>query len=292
MRAAGVGRREALVEGVDDVLERGPELLARARAEVVVEEVRRIRIVSAPADQAQALEGSLGEAVDHRARLEEGRGGVDAEVLLQLLGDLGGDRRRVRVVATNGGAEVDRGGDALAVREAGVGEKLLGRGGIEGPGLVAGAGERDLARREVLGDGRALGEEVLDDLVAVDAHRDRLADADVIERLLGVVEAEEQRVQARARVELQAAVGLDRRDIRGARVVDAVDGAGLEVQQSGGRLVAPVELGRRRLGLVAPVVGVGGPDDPVALAPFLEDVAARCRSAGSGSCRPGRASSR
>src|SRR4051794_23934559 len=65
--AVGVRRRQALVEGVDDVLERRSELLARARAEVVVEEVRRIGIVSAPADQAQALEGFLGEAVDHRA---------------------------------------------------------------------------------------------------------------------------------------------------------------------------------------------------------------------------------
>jgi hypothetical protein len=48
-----VGRRKRCGQGVADVLERGPELLARAVAEVVVEEVRRVRIVSAPADEAQ-----------------------------------------------------------------------------------------------------------------------------------------------------------------------------------------------------------------------------------------------
>src|SRR6478735_5382628 len=66
-----VGRRETLVEGIDDVLERGAELLARTRTEVVVEKVRRIRIVRAPADEAETLQGALREAVDHRARLEK-----------------------------------------------------------------------------------------------------------------------------------------------------------------------------------------------------------------------------
>ena len=174
--------------------------------------------VRAPTDQAQALEGALREAIDHGARLEKLRRRGDSEVLLELLRDLGGDDRRVRVVATDRRAEVDVDVQALAVRETGVGEELLRGRRVEAPARVALAREGDLARGEEVGDGGARREEVLDDLVAVDALGDRLADADVVERLLGVVEAEEQRVQPGTRVELEGRVVLDGGDVSAAGV--------------------------------------------------------------------------
>ena len=54
-----------------------------------------------------------------------------------------------------------------------------------------------------VGDLRPFRVEVVDDPLAVDAHGDRLADLDVVPRLERVVEAEEERVQALARVELR-----------------------------------------------------------------------------------------
>ena len=101
-----VERRGALREGGRDVGERRTELLAGAGTEVVVEEVGRIRIVGAPAQHEDAVEGAGRVRVEERTGLLEVEGGVDAEVGLQLALDLGRDLRRIREVAADRGAEL------------------------------------------------------------------------------------------------------------------------------------------------------------------------------------------
>src|SRR6185369_13701970 len=81
------------------------ELLARARAEVVVEEVGRIRVVGTPAEEPQAGERARRIRVEERTGLLEVQADVDAEVLLQLRLDRRRDLGRIRKVAADGGPE-------------------------------------------------------------------------------------------------------------------------------------------------------------------------------------------
>ncbi len=117
------------------------------------------------------------------------------------------------------------------------------------------------------GDFGSLWVEVGDDPLAVDTHGDRLANVHVVPRFDRVVEPEVEGVQAFALIELDVRISLDRRDVIGARVVDAIDGTRLELEPALGGLIAPAELDVRRLGLVAPVGVVGIQDQAVALLP-------------------------
>ncbi len=69
-------------------------------------------------------------------------------------------------------------------------------------------------------------------------------------------------------------VALDRGEVIRAGVVDAVHGAGLQLEQAGRAFRAPAEDQGLGLGRFAPVVRVRLQDDAVALAPLLEHVGA------------------
>jgi hypothetical protein len=101
-----VGRLGALVEGLDDIRERRPELLARAGAEVVVEEVGGVRIVGTPAEQEDAVEGPRRVGVEEGAGLLQVELGLDPEVVAELARDLRRDLRRIGQVAADGLAEL------------------------------------------------------------------------------------------------------------------------------------------------------------------------------------------
>ena len=194
---------------------------------------------------------------------------VDAQVVLQLRLDLGRDDGRIRQVAADGRPEVELVG--LAEVEAGGGEFLLGRRGVEVVPLGSDAAVGDLARREVVGDRRAARVEGVDDALAVDALGDRLADRFVLPWRERVVEAEVEHVQPGAGLELQVRVALDGREVGRADVVDAVDGAGLELDEPLGRLLVPAEDGLRGHGLVgAPVAVVRVIGDVLAAVPRVQ----------------------
>ena len=95
--------------------------------------------------------------------------------------------------------------------------------------------------RNCVGRLGALRVEVVDDALAVDGVADRLAHLLVVERRLVDVEAQVEDVQRVALDELEARVALDRLEVVGADVVDAVDGAGLQLDEALGRLRAPPE---------------------------------------------------
>ena len=76
--------------------------------------------------------------------------------------------------------------------------------------------------------------------------RELVADVHVVPRLDRVVEPEIEGIQTLAGVELDVRVGLDGLDVVGARVVDAVDRACLELEPALGGLIAPTELDVRR----------------------------------------------
>ena len=214
-------------------------------------------------------EGARGGGVEERARLLEVERGVDAQVLLQLRHDLGAHLGRIREVAADRVAERELGverGDSLFGHT--LGQEALGLIEVEVPGGVALTPERHVARGEVGRDLGSLRVEVVDDLLAVDAHGNRLADLLVAPRLQLVVEADVERVEGLAHVELERAVRLDVRDVVGTRVVHAVDVARLQLEEPLGCLIAPVELETRRERLGAPVAVEGLEDHPVALAPL------------------------
>jgi hypothetical protein len=117
---------------------------------VVVHEVRRVGVVSAPTEEEEPVEGACGVRVEERSRLLEVELSLDAEVVAQLALDLGRALRRIREVAADGGAELDR----VRLREVEVGlfQERLGGLRVEVPRLLATARERDRARGEVGGD--------------------------------------------------------------------------------------------------------------------------------------------
>jgi hypothetical protein len=96
------------------------------------------------------------------------------------------------------------------------------------------------------------------------------ADVQVVPRFDRVVEPQKEGIQAFARVELHVGVGLDGGDVIGARVVDAIDRAGLELEPALGGLIAPPELDVRRLRSLAPVAVEGVEDQAIALLPRTE----------------------
>ena len=172
--------------------------------------------------------------------------------------------RRVRVV--------DR--RVEPVRQAGRGEQLLGLGRIELVPRVAGTAVRDGARRVLAGDDRAGREERLGQLLAIDAHRQRAADA-LIPEWSGTAEADVERLQPGPGQELETDVVADRRHVRRRDVVDTVHGRALELAGTLRGSLVPAHDDALVLGRLAPVRVVPGEADLRATIPALEAVRAR-----------------
>ena len=267
-----VGRLAALVEGRHDVVPRPTEARTSAAAKVVVEEVGCVRVVRPPSEEDEAFERPCRVCIEEGAALLEIEGDIDTEVGLELVGDLGCHDRRIRVVAADRGAELD----LVRLREVkfGIDEELLCRAGIEVPGRLALTPKRNSAWREVGGHRRARRVVVVHELLAVDAHGDRLSDANVGPRRDRLVHADVERIQALARVDRDARIGLDGGDVVRARVVDAIDCARLKLDPALGALIAPSELEVRGHGLAAPIPVISLEDEAVALVPGHELVRA------------------
>ncbi len=125
--------------------------------------------------------------------------------------------------------------------------------------------------RRYFGAGRV---EVIDNALPVDAHGDGLTHAHVIERRVGIGHADVEDVQRRTFQQLQVRVAADRLEVVRAGVVDAVNRAGLELEQTGGRFGLPTENQGVGEGRLAPIAGILGEDDLFATPPFLDHVGA------------------
>src|SRR6185503_3259538 len=123
-------------------------------------------------------------------------------------------------------------GGGEAVRVTGLGEKLLGLGGIVGIGGEIGIGAPGAGQNRPARDGPGALEHILDDGVLVHRVVQRLAHALVVQRLLGVVDAEvpDMRAHLLEEVGLRARLEL-RHEVRG-HAHDEVQGAGEELGEA------------------------------------------------------------
>ena len=207
-----------------------PNSAERARPEARIEERAGVWVGHVLAEQVDAVELS-GVGVRQEGVLGHGHElRADAEIGKQLGLELGGDAARIREIRPPRVDVLDL--RVEPVRKTGRGEHLLAEDRVEFVPRVAGAAVRDGTGRVVGGELRAGREVRLDDALAVDAHRDRLADPLVVERGEGVGEADIGDVQPGARLEGQADVVRHRRDGAREDVVDPVDGRVLELGEA------------------------------------------------------------
>ena len=217
---------------------------------------------------AEAVQPAVGRFVDELARLHDDDLGLDAEIVAQLGLELDRDEARLGQIAAEHVAKEDLGLEA--VRMTGLGQERLRLGEIEVVPRLAFAAVVDRARREVRRDLRTGGEEVVDDALAVDAHRHGLAHPDVVERLEGVRHRQIQDVGVGHRDERQFRIFLYRIVIVGARVRDLVDRAGAQLDEPAGARFRPADDERLERRLVAPIAVEALEDDAVAARPLLE----------------------
>ena len=120
---------------------------------------------------------------------------------------------------------------------------------------------RDLGGRRVEG---------LDQRLLVDSHGHGLAHAVVVKWRVGAVDAQEADVEGRAEVDVESGLGLGPGDVVGGEVVDAVDGAGLEFEETGRGFFDDAVGDGFEGGSFAPVVGVPLQGDVVVGQPLDE----------------------
>ena len=207
--------------------------------------------------------------------------GLQAEVLAQHVGD---DLRRQLGSEAAGVRAEEEGREALAIREARVGEELLGLHRVEGHGGEGSREAREARREDPAGRLVEPLERRAHELRAVHGHRDRPTDADVLEGgIRGLVEGEEHGGGPRVLDELRGVLGvrLEPRVLR-ARHLDQVQLARLVLLDPDGGVGDDLEDDLRHARAPAEVRGVGGQHDPAPERPLDELV-------GPGAVRVGRA---
>src|SRR6185436_16272826 len=119
------------------------------------------------------------------------------------------------------------------------------------------------------------GQERVDELLAIDRHRERAPDALVVERVEAAGEPEVDGVHPGSRLELEVDVRLDGLDAGPIELVDPVDGGALQLDDPLGRAVAPADDHALVAGRRAPVRLAPGEADLRAVVPALEPVGPR-----------------
>jgi len=180
-----------------------------------------VRIVGAPAQQAESIKTAIGGFIDEFAGFHHDHVGIDVQVLFKLSLEFDRHKTWLRQVTAEDITVVD--GGLEAVRIASIGQQSLGRNGVEVVPSIAGAAIGDAARREVGGHFRAVGEEVIHDALAVNTHSDGLAHSDVVEGLKGIGHGQVEDVGAGDRQEGQGRVVLHSLEIIRAEVGDVVN---------------------------------------------------------------------
>ncbi len=189
-----------------------------------------MRIVSAPAQQVEAVETSIGGLVDEFTGFHHDYVSINAQVFLELGLELNSNQTGFGQVAAEDVAVVDGGLETF--RETCISKHRFGCSGIEFVPRFTGTSIGDAARGEVGSDFRTLGVEVIHDALAVDAHRNRLAHFHIVERLERVGHRQVEDVGAGDRQQLQVRVIFNGLDVIGADVGDVIDRAGLQFEQT------------------------------------------------------------